>query len=294
MKCPKNKGSNGSNESKGSMPVFISYNHQDEEFVEKLARALVHQNVPVWRDKWMMKLGDPITGTIQDALEKATFVCIVLSENSLKSKWVEREITASLVRELEEGKLSILPLVIDDCTLPLFLRDKVYADFRQDFEGGVRMILNAVADTYNIHSGKITNEGKITCFGTDVWLYKERIEIDFDIISQDNDHNYFILTKVHFIGNKGALEQFKLYREKGQENAFIREVVGVCGQLPEFQRKKVKVGGRKGAREELVFDNQEHGLSFRVKITSKKVGDDDGKYVVFDLGSLLRFFTQEK
>jgi len=33
------------------MSVFISYNHRDEEFVERLCRELIQHNVPVWRDK---------------------------------------------------------------------------------------------------------------------------------------------------------------------------------------------------------------------------------------------------
>jgi hypothetical protein len=272
------------------MSVFISYNHKDEEFVEKLSQELIRHNVPVWRDKWQLQLGDSITNSVQKALEEASFVCLVLSKNALNSKWVEREITASLVREMEGKKLSILPLVIDECKLPLFLRDKLYADFRKDFGSGVKMILNAVADKYNLFSGKITNQGKTTSFGTDVIVYENQIDINFDIISQDDDSDYFILTKIKLTGNDKALEQFKSYQNDGEAADFVKEMIGVCGNLPEIKRKRVIVGGKKPAKETFYFDNKEHELEFRIDITSKKVGIDNGKFVILHLGMLFRFY----
>lgn len=275
------------------MSVFISYNRNDEEFVERLSRALVRHHVPVWRDKWQLGLGDSITNSIQDALDKASFVCLVLSNNALQSKWVEREITASLVRELEEKKLSILPLVIDDCKLPLFLRDKLYADFRKDFNAGVRMILNAVADKYNLFAGRITNEHKSTSFGTDVLICKEALEINFDIISEDDDADYFILTKVKLTGNEKSLEQFKLYQAAGEASNFVREMIGVCSRMPDIANAKVVIGGNKLARESFNINSGEGGLTFRVDVSSKKVGPDDGKYVAFHLGALFRFYNEQ-
>mgnify|MGYP000087220762 CR=1 FL=1 len=276
------------------MSVFISYNRNDEEFVDRLSQALVRHHVPVWRDKWQIGLGDSITNSVQDALDKASFVCLVLSNNALKSKWVEREITASLVRELEEKQLSILPLVIDDCKLPLFLRDKLYADFRKDFDAGIKMIMNAVADKYNLFAGKFTNEHKSTSFGTDVWTYKDSLEINLDIISEDDDADYFILTKVKLTGNDKSLEQFKLYEADGEASEFVREMIGVCRRTPDIANAKVVIGGNKLGRESFNISAGEGGLSFKIDISSKKVGPDDGKYVAFHIGALFRFYNEQR
>jgi hypothetical protein len=275
------------------MSVFISYNRNDEAFVDKLSNALVAAHVPVWRDVWQLGLGDSITNSVQDALDKSSFVCLVLSNNALKSKWVEREITASLVRELEERKLSILPLVTDNCKLPPLLRDKLYADFRNDFDAGVKMILNAVADKYNLYSGKISNNSKATSFGTDVILYEKSIEINLDIISEDDDAEYYILTKVKFTGNEQSLEQFQLYDSDGEAGVFIREIVGVCTKNQNMATAKVVIGGNKPARETFYIGSNEGGLAFKIDVSSKKVGSDDGKYVAFHLGYLFRFYSEQ-
>ena len=91
-------------------------------------------------------------------------------------------------------------------------------------------------------------------------------------------------------GNDKALEQYKLYQNDGEAADFVKEVIRVCGHLPEMKSKKVVVGGKKPAKETLYFDNKEHGLAFRIDITSKKVGIDDGKFVVLHLGMLFRFY----
>jgi len=276
------------------MTVFISYNRGDTEFVDRLSRALTIHHVPVWLDKWQLGLGDSITRNIQDAIDRASFVCIVLSNNALQSKWVEREITASLVKELDEDKVSILPLVIDDCKLPLFLRDKLYADFRKDFDAGLKMILNAVADKYNLFAGRVTNEGKSTSFGTDVLIYKEGwLEINLDIVSEDEDYDYFILTKVKLTGNDKALEQFKLYKEDGEASNFVQEMIGACCRMPDIANAKVVVGGNKLGRETFAINSGENGLIFKVDVTSKKVGPDDGKFVAVDLGALFQFYKEQ-
>jgi len=273
------------------MSVFISYSHLDDEFAEKLCMELIKHHVPVWRDKRQLQVGDSITDSVEEALEKASFSCVVLSVNSVNSKWVKREIDAALTREMEDPEFSILPLVIDDCKLPLFLRDKLYADFRLDFDNGVRMILNAVADKYNLFAGKITNQGKSTSFGTDVIVYDNRkIAISIDIISQDNDYDYFILSKIKLTGNDKALEQFELYDTRKEAKLFIREMIGICGQLPDIKGKRISVGGKNLARKNVFFNNKENGLEFSLEIVSKKIGVDNGKSVLLDLGMLFEFY----
>ena len=39
----------------------------------------------------------------------------------------------------------ILPALLEDCQIPLFLREKVYADFRTNYDHGLHQVLEAVA-----------------------------------------------------------------------------------------------------------------------------------------------------
>lgn len=101
------------------MTVFISYNHMDTEFADRLALELVRHDIKVWKDSSQIGVGDSLIQKIQEGLEGATYLCVILSRNSIQSEWVKREITAGLLREIEERKVRILPIVIDDCRIPL-------------------------------------------------------------------------------------------------------------------------------------------------------------------------------
>src|SRR5262249_27572948 len=71
------------------------------------------------------------------------------------SSWCRREINSGLLRELEERRVVVLPILIDDCAIPLFLRDKLYADFRTSFDDGLRTVLEATARISNPSTGQI-------------------------------------------------------------------------------------------------------------------------------------------
>jgi TIR domain len=103
------------------MAIFISYNHKDRHFVENLAENLVAAKHHIWIDRWELSLGDSLTQRIQGALTKAHAILVIVSKNSVDSEWCKRELNAGLVRELEEKQTLVMPCVIDDCEIPLFL-----------------------------------------------------------------------------------------------------------------------------------------------------------------------------
>jgi TIR domain len=66
---------------------------------------------------------------------------VVLSKASTESEWCKKELSAGLLRELEERRVVVLPILIEDCEIPIFLRGKLYADFRTNFDAGIGTIL---------------------------------------------------------------------------------------------------------------------------------------------------------
>lgn len=132
------------------MPIFISYSHQDSEFVSQLAQQLVLHKVNVWLDRWELLVGDSLIERIQKAITDSSALLVILSTSSVESPWCKKELNSGLIRELEERRIIVLPVLISDCKIPIFLREKVYADFRKDFDTGFSMVLESVA--------KITNE----------------------------------------------------------------------------------------------------------------------------------------
>src|SRR5258706_2707338 len=126
------------------MAIFISYSRSDVAFVDWLAGQLVTRRHHIWMDRWELSIGDSLISKIQSALTDSDAMLIVLSKNSVASEWCKKELNSGLMRELEEKRVLVLPCIIDDCTIPLFLREKLYADFRKDRDEAFEQVDDAL------------------------------------------------------------------------------------------------------------------------------------------------------
>ena len=95
--------------------VFISYSRKDLAFVEHLAKDLIAAGLEVWYDQSRLEVGQRWGSEIQKAIRKSKYIVTVLSPNSVKSEWVEREILFASNR-----KLKVVPLLYKPCELPMW------------------------------------------------------------------------------------------------------------------------------------------------------------------------------
>ncbi|HVB25015.1 MAG TPA: toll/interleukin-1 receptor domain-containing protein [Ktedonobacteraceae bacterium] len=103
--------------------VFISHASEDKDrFVRAFATQLRENGIEAWVDEWEIYPGDSLVQKIYDAgIGSAEAVIIILSNNSIHKPWVKDELDVSVIRRIEEG-MRIIPIVLDDCTIPTALR----------------------------------------------------------------------------------------------------------------------------------------------------------------------------
>jgi len=126
------------------MTVFISHSSLDKGFARQLSTDLSAFGHDPWLDEWQIKVGESIPEKIATGLEAADYILVVLSANSVTSKWVEREWHAKYWDEVSKGQVAVLPVLLTDCTIPTLLKTKKYADFRSDYNNGLDDILAAL------------------------------------------------------------------------------------------------------------------------------------------------------
>lgn len=93
---------------------FISHSAKDKRFCERLYADLQAKGVRVWLFEEDAKWGEPVWGEIDRTIKIYDKLIVVLSENSLQSGPVNREIERALIREDKEGKGILFPIRIDD------------------------------------------------------------------------------------------------------------------------------------------------------------------------------------
>ena len=93
--------------------VFICHASEDKKsVVEPLVEALEKAGVSVWYDKAEIKWGDSLTGKINEGLSSSKYVMVVISTSFMAKNWPQKELNASLNREINSGKTSVLPLMV--------------------------------------------------------------------------------------------------------------------------------------------------------------------------------------
>ena len=127
--------------------LFLCHASEDKPFVDRLALELDQRALFAWYDKREIFVGDSIVEKVNSGLESSDFLIAVLSPRSVSKPWVVREMSSSLMRQLGDRGIRILPVVVETCEIPPLFVDLKYADFRKSFEAGVRELVAAIQGT---------------------------------------------------------------------------------------------------------------------------------------------------
>jgi hypothetical protein len=135
---------------RGARIAFLSHSSLDKPFIRKLASDLKANGVQVWLDELSIKVGESIADRISQGLAESDYFLFAASKASIQSEWVRLELNTALLKDVERRKVSILPLKLDDCEVPLIIRDKKYADFSQSYKEGLVELLRAMGVEANV------------------------------------------------------------------------------------------------------------------------------------------------
>jgi hypothetical protein len=110
--------------------VFLSHSSIDKPTARIIGAELEKHGLSVWIDECEILPGDSLVFKIAEAIENIDCVCAIISRNSVKSAWVQKELSLAMTKEIEGKRVVVIPVVIDSCNIPFFIRDKLYADYR--------------------------------------------------------------------------------------------------------------------------------------------------------------------
>jgi hypothetical protein len=134
------------NTSHKSPKVFLSYSKVDKDAAKRIASSLKKKGYLVWYDEWEIKVGDSIIEKITNGIVESDFLLVLLSKNSVESKWVREELNAAKMREINKRNVFILPILLDDCRIPILISDKKYADMRNSYRKGMADLLKTLKE----------------------------------------------------------------------------------------------------------------------------------------------------
>lgn len=259
------------------MTIFISYSHADKERVDHLAAHMVKREAQVWVDTWELNVGDSLIQKVQEAITESDALLVILSKSSVESEWCKKELNSGLMRELEEKRVVILPVLLEDCKIPLFLKEKMYADLRSNFDSGLNSIMDAVAKVTSTTQSRIEEDGEYTDWAVDWGEIDGQFYLRFTIVNSKIDLRMTFLTEVIITCNEVLTARQRQFQNAGLDwigRMVISEALFDLGDKEELrvilddsfpQRTNVKIGDTK------------RGAEYTVEVTSRRLGEDNGK-----------------
>ena len=96
---------------------FISYSNRDEAFARRLYADLQSNGVRCWFAPEDLKIGDKMRVRIDESIRLYDKLLLVLSEHSVKSPWVEKEVETAFEKERQHIKEVLFPLRVDETVM---------------------------------------------------------------------------------------------------------------------------------------------------------------------------------
>lgn len=270
------------------MPVFISYSHADKTFVDKLAAHLVKRNAHVWVDSWELNVGDSILGRVQEAIQDSSALLVILSKASVQSEWCKKELSAGLMRELDEKRVVVLPVLLEDCEIPIFLREKMYADFRSDFDKGVSKIVNAIAKVTNTDQGRIHTGSGNTDWAEDWGFYEGLFILNFTIIESSPDWPFTLLTEITLHCNEVITRRYQEYINQDLDWMGRCVLTEALADLADAKDIRLILEDQFPKIQEASLVDPRCNAVYNVTIRCRRLGEDNGKDQLVNISNYLR------
>jgi hypothetical protein len=269
------------------MSVFISYSSKDSEFVQKLSLSLVQKRIHVWLDKWEMQPGDSLIDKIQGGLTDSSFLLVVLSNNSVNSEWCKKELNSGLMRELEEKKVVVIPILVEDCKVPILLKEKLYADFRNEFEEGFKSLIRPLSKLLSEHMGRQVKKDVTTDYGINWGLKDDLFYMTIDILNWYGTEQKSILIQLEIYGCENATKRYIQQVESGMDWLMKESIISMMYVNEDFRQLNILAQNDQVYNMHIKTKDIKMDIIFDVKIRAVLLGVDNGNDVLLNFVDFL-------
>jgi len=124
--------------------AFLSYAKKDLLVAKRVAADLENNGIQVWFAQHEILVGDSIFERIREGILSADYLIVLLSQNSEKSVWVEREISVAFKKFGNKATSAIIPVAIDKTSDPRRFSNIEYVKLTDDYNQAIKEILKRV------------------------------------------------------------------------------------------------------------------------------------------------------
>lgn len=257
------------NEKKKHPKVFLSYSYKDKAIAQVIAERLRDNGIDIWSDLLQLATETSAKDSINKAISARDYLIVLLSPNSIDSKWINFELNLALNKELSNRDVTILPVLIGDCRIPADLSEHQFVDLRFDFEKGISNLVDQVKLMPEIDFS-ILNHEKFESLIIDMLrcLGFTEIEKEFKI----NDNNFdvkAVITRFDPFGLRVSdtwIIEIKFYKNSKADLKSINQFASNLLNLPENYKGLLITNGAitSASQEWLRYMQNNNRISIRI------------------------------
>src|SRR5262249_60453627 len=105
-------------DSASSYDLFLSYNSEDHDVVEAIARKLRDEGLKPFLDRWYLAPGARWRTKLKDTLSSSKAIAILVGRGEMGS-WQQREVDVALDLQSRSPNLPNIPVLLPGCEPPL-------------------------------------------------------------------------------------------------------------------------------------------------------------------------------
>jgi hypothetical protein len=197
------------------------------------------------------------------------------------------------MREIAEKQVLLLPCIIGDCEIPLFLKEKLYADFRNDPDAAFNQVQEALARITNRQQGRVESPDFHTDWAYD-WKQGKQSGLwyfEWSFVDHGATLPYSVLTRCQIACNDVSSAIFQRLGPDERQN-YIGQALARVVEVT--SRKKMKILLPDAFEKvETFFIDKSGGQGWLVEISSRRMGTDIGKDTLMHVDQILERALEE-
>ncbi|MBE6088431.1 MAG: toll/interleukin-1 receptor domain-containing protein [Clostridium beijerinckii] len=219
--------------------VFISHNYKDKPLARKISNEFTKYGIKPWIDESEIKLGESLIEKIRDGLDNMDYLVALISQNSVQSEWVKKELDIAMNSEIEGKRVITIPILAGKCDLPGFLKGKLYADMstNRKYNENIHILLrrfnvsNITDDTNEFTEYKLT--------AVQVIEKIEKAENENELVEFLEGFGYTERSLFHRDTFIECLN--KLFDDKSLSQDIIVSLISICRYCPDEYINKINL-----------------------------------------------------
>ncbi len=169
-------------------------------------------------------------------------------------------------------------MVVVNCDIPLLLREKKYADFRNSFENGLKEVLDTLGRVTNLEQGRLLKDaGHNVDWTIDYGYTNDVLTYQLTFINTSVDNPYSVLTEIILYANdeaKQRLEEYINHNLKVFADYYLVSMVNHA--LSSQDDLRVTLTDQNPQRINIKIADKNSSIKFDCVIKVRRLGNDSG------------------